>query len=540
MFTILNPLTYLQGVLQRWRIAYEKKLFAAGVLLPNKRYLVIDEDNSIVLQHIQNSLWWFGGLLWLRSRPAETTRLTLAQLAKSVYTAANLQAVEATTAQLKQRCLNAASIDMIPRKNSLAKKLRKVFADNLEQTARTMKKNKANRLAAAEEAGVKLATAALTRFKQESLAMAKEKLHAEKFKPTINQLVNDMVQQHPMLFAPEQTFATDDILPVGVIHFRQTLTGRCLVIEQPPQIRSIKFEDSFLAEKSKAFAAMIRKNDSRVALAFPYTVFLIKTTAVGEFQELRCFFRNRPVISLNDELYYSALPNQCLSNSRAYCLGNTISRQEFTALPTLAEKAKYLLDRFWLNTYTTAGLDKFQRATAANPKMRSLEVWADNTAVDASFILQCTWETAGSLQAELANILEEKPGEATIKAVFRQEITKLFKGAEKDIEKIIRQALEAVPTEGTYDEQLKKQLTEKFNQVIDTMLTAAENQTISKADAKAVLEDELGGIFQEVLNKAIATTFDANSVEVAAAVAHQGNLSLVKTIATLSTNKEGV
>lgn len=117
----------------------------------------------------------------------------------------------------------------------------------------------------------------------------------------------------------------------------------------------------------------------------------------GGLEEIRVYYRNAPLRSLDDALY---LPNLCtvqvdpaLPGSCRACLrGHPGDLQN---LP-LAERGEVLLNFFWESGFNLdVESNGFERARTLDRRISSLEAWEEASKADPLFPLRMNWEPAG-------------------------------------------------------------------------------------------------------------------------------------------------
>ena len=144
-----------------------------------------------------------------------------------------------------------------------------------------------------------------------------------------------------------------------------------LAVEHPPQCRTLRV------------SAAKKGGDDYQAhrLALPYVVYLLTFYRDG-FEEMKMFFRVAPLVSPDDTLYHTCLPNVRGEpghyGSQRVCLRY---RPEMLEGVPLAEAVPALIDFFWSTGFNQdiAG-SAFERAQGLDPRLADLAAWEAATA----------------------------------------------------------------------------------------------------------------------------------------------------------------
>lgn len=150
------------------------------------------------------------------------------------------------------------------------------------------------------------------------------------------------------------------LLPKGCIYTQPKRNGNVYVIEQEPRIRTINFLGS----------------DFR--LSFPYVIFIVE---VDNDCNLSVFFRNEPVSSLHDMLYFPCLPNVSESNGKV-C--NFSLEEPFESDREMVEAH---IRSFWSSTFNNDLSTFLSFYRKSEPLLSSFDTWQTMTKKDPMFIL---------------------------------------------------------------------------------------------------------------------------------------------------------
>jgi len=160
-----------------------------------------------------------------------------------------------------------------------------------------------------------------------------------------------------------------------------------LAVEHPPQCRSLQVSGGKKGEKHDYHTHR---------LAFPYIIYLL-TFYRGDFEEMKMFYRTSPLVSLEDTLYHTNLPNVRGEpghyGSQRVCLRY---RPEMLEGVPMCEAVPALIEFFWstgFNQDITGSA--FERAAARDRRLGSFLAWEVATQDAPLFPLEVDWEPAG-------------------------------------------------------------------------------------------------------------------------------------------------
>lgn len=222
--------------------------------------------------------------------------------------------------------------------------------------------------------------------------------------------------------SPHRLDSGEVIFPDGVKALRTQGPVSIVVHETPPQVYSLKW----IAQDSPApFGAGARYRNVRLAL--PYLVtFLVFRHGPGaqglilsEFNE--CFFRNSPLESLEDELFYPALLNcskftppegKPLAWICTQHLNYTALHREPTPGRRLRAGFRALMHclleaGFNYSSENHEGASWFTESCGVDPRIRTVDDWQAATAKDPLFVLEVPWlKTGHSLSQVIERIFK--------------------------------------------------------------------------------------------------------------------------------------
>lgn len=197
----------------------------------------------------------------------------------------------------------------------------------------------------------------------------------------------------------QRTDTGDEIIPDGVRFIR----GKRLIFELEPGVRNVD-----MAWNDDDWTYSCR-------LAFPYIIFYYRYDRYGQ-DPVYVFFRNKPLRSLDDELYVPALPN-CLGGG----LGGTgmyyaCGTEGGGDLSWLAHKLRteFFEQQFNKDGYSASGHAHYIRSLKGFKrrfcKIRDPAAWERASLKDPNFILKMDWRETKHTPRSLLTTYRTNPG----------------------------------------------------------------------------------------------------------------------------------
>ncbi|MBI2632981.1 MAG: hypothetical protein HYW78_01150 [Parcubacteria group bacterium] len=174
------------------------------------------------------------------------------------------------------------------------------------------------------------------------------------------------------------------ILPSGTRYHCRNGDKRVIVIEFPPQVRTVRWK-TFLNRHTR---------QKKFTLAFPYIllcVYFYKN--IHEYSQ--CFYRNEPLKSLDDMVCRTNLENVSPSNG-IICLG-----EEVASFKSVDRMIRSLWDREFNSGIPDSD---FYYSREIDKRIESPEVWERATQKNPLFILDIPWIKENTLR----NILKDE------------------------------------------------------------------------------------------------------------------------------------
>lgn len=195
--------------------------------------------------------------------------------------------------------------------------------------------------------------------------------------------------------------------PEGAKFYACRQEKEVIVIEQPPVKRITLW----------AGEGQFRSLTESYLLAFPYVIFFLAFTRSKEgiytFDTLRVFYRTEPLVSEDDALSLSNLPNVYLERAAGkVCLGTQYRPPSFIDLKSGCEE---VIGAFWQTVFSPANhrtgydfLVCYEEGRKLDPRIGSLRAWAEASAEDPQFVLSIPWIPAGFTVKELVGLMLEE------------------------------------------------------------------------------------------------------------------------------------
>jgi hypothetical protein len=214
-------------------------------------------------------------------------------------------------------------------------------------------------------------------------------------------------QRHTMIF-----------LPSGARCVTVRGASTALAVELPPEVRRVTWSPGTMETGTAS---------TSYRLAFPYVIHVcLFYTMEGDeayqagLEEMRVYYRNAPLRSLDDPLFAPNLFNVQVeptmpSHCRACLRGHP---EDLSHLP-LAEHADVLLNFFWETGFNLdIESNGFERARPLDPRISSLDAWQEASAADPLFPLRLEWEPAGCTPRQVMERLIDarQPGVGSLRS----------------------------------------------------------------------------------------------------------------------------
>lgn len=224
-----------------------------------------------------------------------------------------------------------------------------------------------------------------------------------------------------------------DLIPDGVRFIKQ-LPNRdtVLVYETPPAIQNLKWSD----------AGMYKREYKNIAIALPYVIIVMYLHTgvghgkIGYYNE--CFFRNSPLTSRDDLLYYPALLNCSKYSSRSsiafplswICVQHMVQPRVRTLRTCIDCLRGCLFDTGFNHSSDENELSSWYTESLLIDARLKIAAWQRETRKDPTFVLEIPWlETFVTLRESMERVAYMNGGEGARTKLAAISIAKAIVGA---------------------------------------------------------------------------------------------------------------
>ncbi len=184
----------------------------------------------------------------------------------------------------------------------------------------------------------------------------------------------------------EKVSVITPLLPPGTRFYQRSGNKEIVVVENQPQVRSVRV----------AYVGDVGEGVS-LRLAFPYTIFVI-VFSNGSLKSVHFFYRTVPLTSLDDDIYYSNLPN--IDNEASVCM----DVPDFPEGASLAYKVNKVMEVFWQSEFNSDLRDGYDWARDRDERIAGFYKWQKSSSKDPLFMLEISWKIFNRLKDALGNI----------------------------------------------------------------------------------------------------------------------------------------
>jgi hypothetical protein len=238
-----------------------------------------------------------------------------------------------------------------------------------------------------------------------------------------------------------------------------------LIVEQKPQVRTVGFSRSLVAEADLKHAVTKSRQGYWFALAFPYVYFIISFDD-GRYSVIEPFFSNQPITSVRDQLHLAPLPNvkeRDSQSTRHLCMGNGTS-DVLRDCKTITEQAEALISLFWSRVYSTHyGKGKFRKV---DKRLGTIRRWQHNSQEDPLFILTVEWKNGKTVKGLVEERLEWRQQDHDMDGA-ETAVRELLDSGVKTLTNRIKEEIKSVQ-----ESQAPKHLDSQARDQLETVLTS--------------------------------------------------------------------
>ena len=257
-------------------------------------------------------------------------------------------------------------------------------------------------------------------------------------------------------------------------------TRTVLLIENEPQVRTVEFTEALVSDHEKACAVGSSGGNYRFNLAFPYVYFFV-VFENARFHYMEVFFRNKPLLSMREHVYYAPLPNIHRNKGPEYtpmCMGEEFKAQ-FNDDQSIANQGNYVIAHFWQAAFNSH-LGKFGcEKTELDERIRDYARWQEETAKNPLFVLEVKWPshlTAKGVLESIMNLRGSHPLnglETHIKKMLDDSVQKIVKRVKEEIKESQKHGIKPEELEAPIRADLESVLVDHA----DKVFTACRKQS---------------------------------------------------------------
>lgn len=249
------------------------------------------------------------------------------------------------------------------------------------------------------------------------------------------------------------------------------------VIEQLPLLRMVHFDSKMIKQEFEALnwqdqqKFFKQQNQTSFSLSLPWVVFFIVINVADNFfDRLLIFFRNEPLVTLDDALLDPAFPNIFASNSGnqfEMCIGDLYlpAVQQFDNLP-LAQWTEWLLESLWQAQFNADNLSFWNDAQNLDERIQSPWHWEQASRINPNFATQVAWSPAARTPRDvITQLLKHSKDNATM---FSMAINKAIGTVAEDISASINNAIEKLPASNCFSPLVDRALAEQAQTAFTT------------------------------------------------------------------------
>ncbi len=198
------------------------------------------------------------------------------------------------------------------------------------------------------------------------------------------------------------SIALPDAIPEGVRFIRRRGEVVVLVIEEKPQMRTVRW----LADNSPVpygQGAVYRT----ARLAFPFLVLVVTLYGGALTGYQQCFYRTAPVQRLDDPLFFPNLYNVA-KGYRQLCWLCLVNMKKNLSALSWEEKVREIRTHLWGAGFNQSsevheGMSYWQAMRHVDPRLRSLAVWEEESKKAPFFPLTVKWQPVGKTVGEVVD-----------------------------------------------------------------------------------------------------------------------------------------
>jgi hypothetical protein len=254
----------------------------------------------------------------------------------------------------------------------------------------------------------------------------------------------------------------DGALPLGTRFDFSDQNRTVLVVEESPQTRTVRFDQSFFnqIEKNKA-------NKETYLLAFPYVVYVILYNKRNGDVRMSIFYRNSSLTRFDDELFEVNLPN---INGGSVCFGSASLQNG-----SLLQVTQSAIAGFWQSNFNSDYPGGYREMKDRRPtEFRSVADWEASSKANPLFVLSVDWRRLYTVKQFVSDCLYQEPED--LASEIRRAIQDAFTDAERQVNQRVRQKVNSLTVEGRYTSKTKRVLSEHITATSEAVLADVQQR----------------------------------------------------------------
>jgi len=396
-------------------------------------------------------------------------------------------------ASYKERfqCIGEVPLD------SLVKELSLKLRGRLEADAADLaRKSKAASKGFATQILQAVSDKSLSRFQQEAVSGAQESIEAslEDFQKEILQRIRSWLSEEESLDPLSQA----QVLPSGIKSFLSKGETSIVVIEEPPQLRTITF--------SRRFESRLELQEHSYHLAFPYMIFVLVFQR-NCFSGLYVFYSNKPLSSLADPVFLANLPN--IGSSSSVCLGSDLYESG-----SLFERTRQVISHFWQSKFNTDLSSNYFMMAGRDSRFSNLKEWERHSSKNPLFVLDVDWVPSGTSISDLVS--DQLRAANPLNRVSRAEQA-IFEGVALSKEKIgtlLQDFCSSIKVEGRYSKSMADELGKHLATLAALICGNIQDKFKGVVDEEEELHKQISVAVSQAVDQVLKEDFEALSNQV--------------------------
>lgn len=276
------------------------------------------------------------------------------------------------------------------------------------------------------------------------------------------------------------------VLPEGTKFFSSKGPYSFVVVEQPPQLRTLNFTNTFfqstlkMGENEWLQSKSVHNKASSIQLSFPFVIFVVVVDNKNAY-DLKVFYNDRPLRTLHDRIFRSNFPN--VQENGSVCLSFSRGKGKDRSV---AEKVNEIIAYFWDSHFSSDYVElNYNPSAKIDPRLKNIWAWEEESRKDPLFTLRVPWiKYEGSIHNMAQEYLLDRNSQ--IARDFGYLVKGIIAKKQSDAGKIVREfCMQILPTD--FDKATARILSERMHAdllEITSMLVASIGSASEKVNAR--------------------------------------------------------